>query len=265
MPWNEFLMTFGSALGIALAAAIVLWLASIAMRDMSIIDRFFPSVIMAMLTVAWMLTERHWLSELLIVLIGLWAVRVTVHTVYRNWGHGEDARYTEVIRNNVAEGWPLYWASLRQVFLLQCIGTFILVIPALLAMITGAEATFGPLAMIGLTLWVIGFLCETIGDIQLMCFQAKPENKGKVLESGLWRYSRHPNYFGELTQWWGLFLIAMEAPWAWCAFISPVIYTLIMVFETGFKPLEEKLLNDKPDYANYVRRTSIAIPWFPKA
>jgi len=264
MPWSEFFTVFGSALAIALAAAVSLWLASIPLRDMSIIDRFFPTVIMAMLATAWSLTERHWLGDLLLALVALWAIRVTAHTVYRNWGHGEDPRYTNIIRSSVPEGWPLYWLSLRKVFLLQCIGTFIMVIPVMLAMITGVEATFGPLATAGVVLWVTGFLFETIGDIQLMRFKAQPQNQGKVLDTGLWRYSRHPNYFGELAQWWAILLIAMEAPWAWYAVISPVIYTLIMVFETGFAPLEEKLLKEKPDYADYVRRTSIAVPWLPK-
>ncbi len=124
---------------------------------------------------------------------------------------------------------------------------------------------FGVLAGAGVALWSIGFFFETVGDIQLSRFKANPANRGKIMNLGLWRYTRHPNYFGELAQWWGLFLVTLETPWAWLGMIGPLVYSWLIVNVTGQATLDKKLAKEKPGYAEYMQRTSGMIPMPPRS
>ena len=214
MHWIALAQTMALTVAVTLAMVLTLWLLSIALRDVSIIDMAFSGMIAILLLVAHQTGGAGGLIPGLILgLVIVWAVRMSVYLVHRNWGHGEDPRYTR-LRKWVEPGWPFHWLSLRQVFLLQGAVIWVLTLPQQIAMVSGEWAEFGPLAAGGLLLWCLGFFFETVGDYQLSRFKADPARRGQVLSTGLWRYTRHPNYFGELCQWWGLFIIALEAPWA---------------------------------------------------
>ncbi len=258
MPFNELLPVLTTTAGAALLLVLALWLISIPLRDVSIIDMAFSAIIFGLVFVAWRSAGQPEGAPLLsLILIAVWALRMTVYLVHRNWGHGEDPRYTR-LRSWVAEGLPFYLLSLRQVFLLQGVVIWVLTLPQQIAAVTGGP--IGALAIAGALVWLLGFVFETLGDYQLSRFKANPANKGKVLDSGLWRYTRHPNYFGELTQWWGLFLIALASPWAWLGVIGPLVYSWLVIKVTGQATLDKKLTREKPEYADYVRRTSGLIP-----
>ena len=262
------LIVIGEVLGATgitiLVLVLSLWLLSIPLRDISIIDMAFAGLIAVVLLVAYGLAGSHGpIPGLIIALVLIWACRMSVYLIHRNWGHGEDPRYTR-LRQWVAPGWPFHWLSLRQVFLLQGTVIWVLTLPQQIAMVTGSSAGFGVLAVTGLGLWCLGFFFETVGDYQLSRFRADPTRQGQVLDTGLWRYTRHPNYFGELCQWWGLFLIAAEAPWAWCGIVGPLVYSWLVINVTGQRTLDKKLARKKPEYAHYMRTTNGLIPGPPR-
>ena len=264
MHWIALAQTMALTAAVTLAMVLTLWLLSIALRDVSIIDMAFSGMITILLLVAHQTGGAGGLIPGLILgLVIVWAVRMSVYLVHRNWGHGEDPRYTR-LRKWVEPGWPFHWLSLRQVFLLQGAVIWVLTLPQQIAMVSGEWAEFGPLAAGGLLLWCLGFFFETVGDYQLSRFKADPARRGQVLSTGLWRYTRHPNYFGELCQWWGLFIIALEAPWAWCGIIGPLVYSWLVINVTGQATLDKKLAREKPQYAAYMRCTSGLIPRPPR-
>lgn len=260
MPWNELITVLAATAGIALAAVLLLWLLSIPLRDVSIIDMAFAAIIALLVIAARQVAGGAGpANDLTVALVAIWALRMTVYLVRRNWGHGEDPRYSR-LRSWVPEGRSFHWLSLRQVFLLQGVVIWLLTLPQQIAMVTGDQVAIGPLAWAGLALWLLGFFFETVGDWQLARFKADPANRGRVMDTGLWRYTRHPNYFGELTQWWGLFLIALASPWAWLGVVGPLVYSYLVINVTGQATLDKKLSREKPGYAEYVRRTSGLIP-----
>jgi steroid 5-alpha reductase family enzyme len=164
----------------------------------------------------------------------------------------------------VPEGWAFNWLSLRQVFLLQGVVIWMLTLPQQIFFALGPKLSMDTLAWVGVALWMIGFVFESVGDWQLSRFRADESKRGTILNTGLWRYTRHPNYFGELAQWWGLFLIAAQVPTALYAVFGVAIYSWLVVRVTGKATLEKKMSREKPGYAEYVRTTSGLIPWFPK-
>ena len=259
--WPVMLLTASVTLGSVLS----LWLISIAIRDISIIDMAFSALITLLIASAWYFTgEPGGIAWLTLVLVMIWATRMTVYLVKRNWGHGEDPRYTR-LRSWVPEGLPFYWLSLRQVFLLQGVVIWILTLPQQIMMASGNDVAVNTAALFGVAVWIVGFLFETVGDYQLTKFKSDPGNKGQIMNRGLWRYTRHPNYFGELCQWWGLFIIALQAPWAWMGIIGPLVYSWLVINVTGQRTLDKKMQREKPEYADYMARTNGLLPWFPKA
>ena len=255
---------FAITAGTALLLVLLLWLVSMPLRDVSIIDMAFSGMIALLLFVAyWCSGAQGSVAVLILCLVLVWAVRMTVYLIWRNWGHGEDPRYTR-LREWVPPGWSFHWLSLRQVFLLQGAIIWLLTLPQQIVMVTGGDAGFGFFAIAGLVLWCLGFYFETVGDYQLSKFKADPQLRGQVLNTGLWRYTRHPNYFGELCQWWGLFVIALEAPWAWCGIVGPLLYSWLVINVTGQRTLDKKLAREKPEYARYIRETSGLIPRPPR-
>jgi steroid 5-alpha reductase family enzyme len=199
---------------------------------------------------------RHILVTLLVL---VWGVRLALHIYSRNRGRGEDYRYAR---------WRKDWGrwflprSFLQIFMLQ--GAFLLVIsyPVLLVNSSTAGALF-PLDVVGTGVWLIGFFFEAWGDYQLRKFKQKAENKGKIMTAGLWKYTRHPNYFGEAAMWWGLFVIALAVPGGWTAVISPVLITFLLLKVSGVAMLEKKYANNS-EFSAYARRTSAFFPWIPK-
>ncbi len=201
----------------------------------------------------------HFLSLLVVSLVTIWGSRLSYHVTRRNWGRPEDFRYQTWRKE--WEKW-FYPRSYLQVFLLQGIFLYIIFLPVLFIIL---RAT-GPLTLpagIGSLIWLLGFYFESTGDRQLKMHLSNSANKGKLMTTGLWRYTRHPNYFGEVTQWWGIFLIALSLPHAGFTIISPILITFLILFVSGV-PLLEKKYAGRPDWEEYKRKTSIFIPLPPK-
>ena len=262
--WQEVTMVLAVNLGIAIAAVLVLWLISIVIRDVSIIDMFF-AVLLFSITVAsyWLGNGATARKQLILTLVGLWAIRITVHLIKRNWGHGEDPRYSK-LRTWVNDERAFIWLSLRKVFLLQGIVIWFASLPVQVGQVYTAPAALGWPAFLGIALWLIGFFFETVADLQLTRFRADPANKGTVLRTGLWRYSRHPNYFGELCVWWGLFLVACDNPIGLLTIVGPILYTYLIVNVTGQATLDKKLAKERSGYKDYMESTSGMIPMPPR-
>ncbi|MDH3336735.1 MAG: DUF1295 domain-containing protein [Gammaproteobacteria bacterium] len=261
---QELLILLATNFAVAIGAVVVLWLVSIPLRDVSIIDMFFAVILFAITAVSYVLGEGVPVrKQLLLLLVGLWALRITAHLIKRNWGHGEDARYTK-LRSWVKDDRSFIWLSLRKVFLLQGVVIWMASLPVQVALQYAIPVELGWLAWLGTALWVVGFIFESVADYQLMRFRADPANKGTVLKTGLWQYSRHPNYFGELCVWWGLFLIACDNPAGFFTVIGPILYSYLVVNVTGQRTLDKKLAREKPDYEAYMASTSGLIPMWPK-
>lgn len=199
------------------------------------------------------------LQILVSLLVLLWGLRLAVHVFIRNKGRGEDWRYA-----NWRREWGRWFVvrSYLQIFLLQGLMLIIIAYPIMLINSTQTDS-IGLLAVAGTLIWMVGFFFEAVGDFQLLRFKRNPENKGKLMTQGLWRYTRHPNYFGECAMWWGIFLAALSVPEGWTALISPLLITFLLLRVSGVAMLEAKY-KTKPDFQEYARRTNVFIPWFPK-
>jgi steroid 5-alpha reductase family enzyme len=244
-------------IGLVLAACLVgLWLVSLPLKNSSIIDIFWG---LGFVLIAWLSVLQHPLTDravLMAALVTAWGLRLAGYLAWRNLGKGEDARYA-AMRAAHGKAWPL--RSLFIVFGLQ--GLLMLVISAPVQLAIASAGTLGPLDGAGAVLSVTGIAFETTGDLQLAAF--KRHHRGEVMDRGVWRYTRHPNYFGDAVTWWGFFLIALSAG-GWWALVSPVVMTVLLRRVSGV-PLLEQAMGKRPGYAEYVRRTSPFFPWFPKA
>ncbi len=198
------------------------------------------------------------LHLLITTLILIWCGRLALY-LYLRYKKGADPRY--VTWQNHEGRWHLPFA-LTWIYILNGGFGFIMSIPSLLINYsTDTSITF--LAIMGLLIWICGFVCESIADYQLGAFLKDSTNKGKVMQYGLWHYSRHPNYFGEIVMWWGIFCIALSVPYGWLAIIAPIAVTITLLFVTGI-PMNEKAMANNPAYQEYKKRTSMLIPWRTK-
>jgi steroid 5-alpha reductase family enzyme len=254
-------IAYGVGLLVILGCMILLWLVSLRLQNSSIVDIFWGTGFVIANWVYFALTPdgfplRKWLIG---ILVTIWGLRLSIYVLWRNHGKPEDFRYRKW-RGEAGARW--WWQSFFQVFLLQGLLLWIISIPLLLAQ-SGRlpdRLTFFDLA--GLILWAVGFFFESMGDLQLARFKADPANKGRVLDRGVWRYTRHPNYFGDSAQWWGYYLIAAGAGGWWTVF-SPVIMTALLLRVSGVALLE-KTMETRPGYREYIESTSAFIPWFPR-
>ena len=193
------------------------------------------------------------------LLISVWGVRLFLHILKRNAGKPEDFRY--VAFRKAWGRWVIPRAFL-QVYMLQGVFMYLISLPVIVS--NGSSPLSSPFwYALGIAVFVIGFAFESLGDAQLSRFLRDPANKGKLMTQGLWAYTRHPNYFGEATMWWGIFLIAIGGGAPLWVVISPVTITLLLLFVSGV-PLLEKSMKNRPGFAEYARQTSIFFPWFPK-
>lgn len=250
---------------VLLACVLALWLLSIRLRDASIIDIFWGPAFGVVALVGFLLSEGHGVESrrtLVTLLTVAWAVRLGVYLYWRNHGKGEDPRYTAAYRNRYPGN--LHWHTLTKVFLLQGFLVWLISAPVQLAQYLVMPAQLGFPAYVGAALWIIGFGFEAIADWQLARFKSNPAHRGRVLDTGLWRYSRHPNYFGNACLWWGLWLIACDHPAGLVAVFSPVLMTHFLLNVTGKRLLEKRMSRARPEYADYVARTPGFFPWFPR-
>ena len=238
------------------------WLLSLIKRDASIVDVFWG---LGFVVVAWLtfLRADGYLGRkvLITVLTTLWGLRLALYIFIRNWGHGEDRRYQAWRAQYGARFW---WVSLFTVFGLQGVLLLIISLTLQIGQISAIPARLGVLDFLGVILWAVGFLFEAVADWQLYRFKADPENKGKVMNRGLWAYSRHANYFGESLVWWGLFLITLATPGSGWVVISPLLITVLLLKVSGVTLLEKTIVDSRPEYAEYIKSTSSFIPWFPR-
>ena len=200
-------------------------------------------------------------AAVMLGIVALWGLRLAIHIGNRSRGHGEDPRYVALLKR--APGNPQLYA-LQRVYLPQAVIMWFVSLPTQVAMFSDDGP--GPLLWIGVVVWAVGLTFETVGDWQLHRFRADPDNKGKVLDTGLWRYTRHPNYFGDAAAWWGIFLVAADAGLpGWLTILSPLAMTWFLAAGTGKPLLEKDIAERRPEYADYVRRTSGFVPLPPKS
>ncbi|MEM8983740.1 MAG: DUF1295 domain-containing protein [Pseudomonadota bacterium] len=256
---------------IASAVAIVvtltaLWLVSVVVKDASIIDIFWGPGFVLVAWVAYLFSDGVEARKLLLATLAtVWGLRLGIYLAWRNLGHGEDPRYQAMRERAEQAGKNFALTSYARVYLLQGTVMWIVSLPLQLGQTYNTPEVLGPLAWLGSAVFAIGFLFEAFGDYQLAAFKADPAHKGLVMDRGLWRYTRHPNYFGNACLWWGIFLVSVENSVGWWGLISPVFMTFLLLKVSGVSLLEKSLSETKPAYRDYVERTSAFFPLPPKA
>jgi steroid 5-alpha reductase family enzyme len=259
------LQIFGLALSGLLAAltlTTLLWLLSLVKKDASIIDIFWS---WGFVLLAWIYRSQVPLESfrqtLVPILVTIWGIRLSLYILWRNWGEDEDYRYA-AMRAKYGSNFPIL--SLGIVFWLQGVLFWLVAMPLLQVQIGRHPGGWTWLDAVALILFGVGIFFETVGDMQLAAFKADPANRGKVLDSGLWRYTRHPNYFGDATVWWGLSCFALATSGSLWTLVSPLLMTFLIIKVSGVALLEKGLGDTKPKYRDYVRSTSAFFPWPPR-
>ena len=249
-------------LAAVLAMMLIGWVISLIYRNVTIVDSLWG---MGFVLIAWL---TFWLAEgyagrkvLITFLISLWGLRLSIHLAWRNWGRGEDPRYGSWRQKSGERFWLV---SLFKVFILQAIFLWSISLALQWGQLSVQPAEFTGLDYLGIGVWLIGFFFEATADRQLARFKADPANKGRVMDQGLWAYSRHPNYFGEFLIWWGIFLIVLVTPGSWWTIVSPILITAVLLKMTGVPLMEKTIVHTRPGYSDYIVRTHAFFPWFPR-
>ena len=239
----------------------LLWLASLYFANASIVDMWWgPAFVLALVAYLDFGLPAHPRAWLVLGATGLWAARLAWHIGRRNVGHGEDPRY-RAWREQHGQRW--WWRSYLQVFVLQALVAWVVSWPLFHASRPGTPFPSW-WDMVGAGVFLAGWLFESVADRQLAAFKRDPANRGQVMDRGLWRYSRHPNYFGEALLWWGLGLIGAAVPGGWMGLVGPLVMTWLLLRVSGVTMLERGLRQSKAGYADYVVRTSAFVPWPPR-
>ena len=258
-------IVFSVAAGLAamLALAAATWLVSLVKHDVSIVDSVWSLLILlGAVSYAFVLPETGVRTSWVMALAALWAIRLAAYITWRNWGEAEDRRYQDIRARNQ----PNYeLKSLYLVFGLQAVLAWIVSL-SLLAALSSAQP-WGWLDSAGVAVVLFGIAFEAVGDWQLARFKSREENRGGVMNRGLWRYTRHPNYFGEFCVWWGFFLIALSAGgwWALLSLLSPLLMSVLLLKVSGVALLEKDIAGRRPAYRDYVARTNAFFPGSPKS
>jgi steroid 5-alpha reductase family enzyme len=258
-----FITTFAQAFLVIMAMMTLVWLISLPLRNASIVDIVWG---LGFVLAGWFYLSQtdsgYQTRQLLVVaLVTIWGLRLSLYILWRNWGKGEDFRYQEFRQRYGPERY--WWFSFFQVFLLQGVLMWLISAPLLGAQYTTEAQSLNWLDGLALLLWIIGFVFEAGGDWQLARFKSDPANKGKLLTTGFWRYTRHPNYFGDTAVWWGFGLFSIAAG-SYLPFLSTLLMTALIIKVSGVALLERSMKDQKPGYEEYVERTSAFIPWPPK-
>ena len=257
MGYGEIMLTVAIVIA---AVMIITWVVSLVLRDASVVDPVWPLAFIAVAITALIAGSGDEGRRILIAcVVAIWGARLSIHLLLRNAGKGEDFRYAAM---RAKRGHRFWLTSLVTVFLLQGLLVWVVSLPVQLSAIP--DRPLGWLAIIGAIVWVLGVVFEAIGDAQLTRFKANPASRGQVLDTGLWRYTRHPNYFGDFLVWWGIFLIAAESGAGAWGVAGPLLMTLLLVKVSGAGLLEKDIAVRRPGYADYVRRTSGFMPLPPK-
>jgi steroid 5-alpha reductase family enzyme len=255
------MLSYFAASAIAVFAYMTaVFLIALLFKDNSIVDvAWGPGFILVGLTTFFLQPGFEARHVLIIGLVVIWGLRLATHVFVRNRGRGEDFRYAK---------WRRDWGrwivprSFFQIFMVQGVFMLIIATPIVLVNRSGGKGLTA-IDGLGASLWLSGFLFEAVGDHQLKRFKQKPDSKGKIMTSGLWRYTRHPNYFGEAALWWGIFLIALSVRGGYVAIVSPLTISFLLLKVSGVTMLEKKYAGNE-EFAAYARRTAAFFPRFPK-
>lgn len=255
----SFIQTLLTNIVVIAGTMFLLWLISLRLKDASIVDIFWG---LGFVAIAWITfsvaRESAPRSILMTAIVTLWGLRLSGYLAWRNIGKPEDYRY-RAMREKHGERFPLI--SLFYVFGLQ--GLIMLIVSQPIQAVSTENSPLNWLDAIGAITWLGGLFFESVGDVQLARFKASPENQGKVMDRGLWRYTRHPNYFGDFLVWWGIYMIALAGGNAWTIF-SPILMSILLVRVSGVTLLESSLRVRKTGYDEYIRRTSAFFPLPPR-
>lgn len=258
VDWPLRIQLFGNgavALGLMM---FLMWIVSVIRSDVSIVDRVWGiSFIVLGITYVVLTPQLNWVSVSVFFLVSIWGLRLSIHINRRNAGHPEDYRYQKM---RAQEPLSFWWKSLYRVFWLQGALAIVVSLPLLWIFSNRSNAKFGVWEMLGFCVWLVGFLFEAGGDWQLQRFKSELSNHGKLLKTGLWSITRHPNYFGDALQWWGIFLFAMNTPNGWITIVGPITMTLFLRYVSGVGLLEKSLRKTKPGYEQYMANTPAFVP-----
>lgn len=255
MDWPVYL----AALGVIAGIGVIAWAVSLFARQVSFVDSLWSLFFLVASFVYGLSLEAIGVrGAIVMALVACWSIRLSVYITVRNWGHGEDYRYRKIRADNDP---GFRFKSLYIVFLLQGVLAWIVSLSLLPAI--ASDAGLGWLDCAAIGLWVLGYFFETLGDYQLACFKADPANKGKVMDRGLWRYTRHPNYFGDFCVWWSFYLFALAAGAGW-TIVSPLLMSFLLFKVSGVALLEKTIADRRPKYADYIARTNAFFPGRPK-
>ena len=238
------------------------WIISLITRNVTIVDSLWG---LGFVLIAWLtfFTAEGFQGRMILItlLVTLWGLRLSLHLSWRNWGHGEDPRYGLWREESGNRFWLI---SLFKVFVLQAIFLWAIALSLQWGQMSPQPPQLTWIDYLGVSVWALGFFFEVVGDWQLARFKSDAANKGRVMDQGLWAYSRHPNYFGECLVWWGIFLITLATPSSLWTVISPIIITTVLLKMTGVTLMEKTIVHTRPKYREYIARTNAFIPWFPK-
>ena len=238
------------------------WVYSLIKKNVTIADSLWGPGFILIVWLTFFRTDGFLLRKILITVpVTLWGLRLFIHISVRNHGKGEDPRYGEWRKKH---GDAFWLVSLFKVFLVQALFQWAIALGIQYGQISPFPARITVLDVAGLIIWSAGFVIESMADWQLKQFLADPANNGRIMNRKLWKYSRHPNYFGETLIWWGLFLIVLSTPWGFWTIISPVLITYTLLKLTGVTLMEETQFADNPEYQQYIRQTRSFIPWSQK-
>ncbi|MCZ4694678.1 DUF1295 domain-containing protein [Ancylomarina euxinus] len=247
---------------IILVLVSLLWIWSVLIKNVSIVDIFWGiGFVLVNAFYVFMSDEINARKILVFTLVSIWGLRLALYLAYRNIGKGEDFRYQEFRRNYGPKRY--WWFSFFQTFLLQGILIMIVSLPLLGVNSSTSSGELMILDYLGIIVWLIGFTFEAGGDYQLARFKRDVANKGKVLNTGLWKYTRHPNYFGDSAVWWAYAIFSIAAGSYW-QIIGSIVMTLLIIKVSGVALLEKSLNDTKPQYREYIEKTNSFFPWFPK-
>jgi steroid 5-alpha reductase family enzyme len=262
-----FVWVLATNAAVILALFVLAWAACVAMRDCTPVDSLWGLGMGVVAVSTFLQTGGGTERRLLLTGICLaWALRLGGYMLWRWRDHGPDRRYVRMLDKAKAErGWGYGQAAFRLVFMLQMPLLWLVCLPVQLGQIAAQPVELGPMGILGAGLSLFGLAYESLADWQLVRFKKAPGNEGKVLESGLWRYSRHPNYFGDACVWIGLWLVAAETPLGLISLVGPAYLIFTLTRWSGMPTVEGRMRRRKPDFDDYARRTSPFIPWPPKA
>jgi steroid 5-alpha reductase family enzyme len=261
------LINLGFTLLVVMALMAVCWRISIAIGDVSFIDAVWAYGMVAAVSVAALLAARLPASGgwLLLALVALWGLRLGTHLLRRWRRLGPDPRYQRIMANATDKGGMSFaGAAWWRAFGIQGPLLWLVSLPAQAALLAPGDGPVGLLAIIGALLALLGIVFETVGDAQLEAFRRNPANRGKVLDTGLWRYTRHPNYFGDFLAWWGIYALSVAIGAPWWTICGPLFLSFTLTRWSGAPMLEHSLKKQRPGYADYIARTSSFIPWPPR-